>query len=783
MRLTLNVLLTLLLRAKITGKGRMGNGRIFIRLLSILADGDSPGETREWNTLHIFTDLTYKAQAYRRIGRLLFDFLPTGKGYPASKIKMQHFEAQTGLHGRTNWGGYRTYLAEMGDFCKDMLDPAKMPPVIHTLLTMLRQDNSITSLYYGGRFLPKAALIGTAANPRCICVESFLLGLLYQTMKDFACEDAAEVQLLSPDRPTFVLQWIGGADSQIFWGDPDALQTLLDPGQAVPVTSRLALHSACSKPQSIGHYPLQMAADGKVQAADTLPALPMERILLRGACGIGKTVLLSDLQGESRFLLHLSHYRKMRRDTLSPEHSCWILVQILLRYCYGGAYPTLDGCIACEGEMSVFRALSALQDLLQGCGTSPAYTVFLDGVDALPPGSFPEFAAELRTLLRSWRNVRWIVSSRAVPGDMLFDDFTVVDLLGLSDETRDSLLLQAECHPKDAQLLELLRSPLFLQRYLASQSTREAITTRGEILDAYFRNLYDTDSLLSFLVRFALPIAANLLLAHPEQALTRADLTDAADAACALYLDTERIYQNAVIPQHFRRDTIRSALAGTDAAALLTEGCGFLERAEDGRFRFTHQYYRDYFAACHYVRLMEVITQCFDYRQISDVQAIFDKWRLGHIWFAGEDADVIYSLIGELCGDDRNVPDSEDFACRRTVLDDMLDFARELDHFRLTENIIRIMHLSRNGVVCGVDFSGLNLPFTMPEETYFSRNGDDPCDFRDTNVLGVFASSPPEHCEQYYLGCDFTGASFFPIRENREILLRYGAVMYDPDEE
>ena len=191
---------------------------------------------------------------------------------------------------------------------------------------------------------------------------------------------------------------------------------------------------------------------------------------------------------------------------------------------------------------------------------------------------------------------------------------------------------------------------------------------------------------------------------------------------------------------------------------------------------------------------MEIITQCFDNRQISDVQALFDEWRLGHIWFAGEDADVIYSLIGELCGDYRNVTDNDAFAYHRTLLDDMLDFARELDHFRLTENIIRIMHLSRNGIVLGVDFSGLNLPFTMPEETYFSLNGEYPCDFRDTNVLGVFASSIPEdtdaqcqgdtvfpsaNCEQYYLGCDFTGAQFFPIEENREILLRYGAVLYD----
>ena len=81
------------------------------------------------------------------------------------------------------------------------------------------------------------------------------------------------------------------------------------------------------------------------------------------------------------------------------------------------------------------------------------------------------------------------------------------------------------------------------------------------------------------------------------------------------------------------------------------------------------------------------------------------------------------------------------------------------------------------------------LPFTMPESTYFSMNGLYPCDFRNTRVYGVFASSipedgnveetvyPPEDCEKYYLNCDFSGATFFPIDENREILRRFGAIV------
>ena len=83
----------------------------------------------------------------------------------------------------------------------------------------------------------------------------------------------------------------------------------------------------------------------------------------------------------------------------------------------------------------------------------------------------------------------------------------------------------------------------------------------------------------------------------------------------------------------------RGATQQFDIVELLVKRFGFLETDNNSQLRFTHQYFRDYFCARHYVNLMEVITQCFDSRQIDDVQSLFDEWRLGHIWFAGEDAD------------------------------------------------------------------------------------------------------------------------------------------------
>ena len=52
--------------------------------------------------------------------------------------------------------------------------------------------------------------------------------------------------------------------------------------------------------------------------------------------------------------------------------------------------------------------------------------------------------------------------------------------------------------------------------------------------------------------------------------------------------------------------------ARLDISELLTMHSGFLEVDEAGQQRFTHQYFRDYFTARHYVNLLEVFSLCFD---------------------------------------------------------------------------------------------------------------------------------------------------------------------------
>ena len=446
----------------------------------------------------------------------------------------------------------------------------------------------------------------------------------------------------------------------------------------------------------------------------------------------------------------------------------------------------------------VQRELSALELLLKAIPNpaQPGYYLMLDGSNEIRADAFQDFVEELESIVCNWHNIRILVTGRILPDFSVFSAFESAELCGVPVDLREEILQKNDIFPHDEKLLELLRSPLFLKLYLQNHDQETDSDNRGQILDAYIQNLrspvHDKSRLYAFVVRFSLPIAANQILHTFTHTLTRADLIDAATIAVSLYLENERVYQNYIVPLHFRRELLLNAMHNTDISELLTMHSGFLEVDEAGQQRFTHQYFRDYFTARHYVNLLEVFSLCFDGRHVPEIQTIFDRFDLGFIWFPGEDGDEIYRLIGEICGDDRNIPEEDYFVYKRTVLDDFLDICRICKHFRMVENVMRIMHLTRNGVVCGVDFSGLSLPLNMPESTYFSLHGMFPCDFSDTKVYGVFDSSvpadsrlledgvtllPESGCPLYYQNCDFSGADYFPIVENREILRRYGALV------
>ena len=177
--LTLNCLFSLIIQAKITSKNRIGNGKILIRLLSVIADCPETDITKERAIMQLFTDELNKAAAYKKIDRLTIDFISTGNRFPADKITLKEFENKIGMDRKPDWKQYRSYLAEMNSFCEEVLEQEKIPFLVSTLLELLKNDKSINYIFYGNEFILKDRLFGTVSHPKKICAEALLLGILY----------------------------------------------------------------------------------------------------------------------------------------------------------------------------------------------------------------------------------------------------------------------------------------------------------------------------------------------------------------------------------------------------------------------------------------------------------------------------------------------------------------------------------------------------------------------------------------------------------------------------
>ena len=119
-KLSLNVLYSLLIQAKKHGKGMIGNGRLIVMLLRVIADSDASGKSKERQILQLFSDEPVKSRAYQRIDKQLLKFIPTGKPYPYEKLTFSSFSKAIGTQD------YYAYLKAMDECCATILDQLKV---------------------------------------------------------------------------------------------------------------------------------------------------------------------------------------------------------------------------------------------------------------------------------------------------------------------------------------------------------------------------------------------------------------------------------------------------------------------------------------------------------------------------------------------------------------------------------------------------------------------------------------------------------------------------------
>ena len=112
-KLTLNVLLSLIIQSKVTGKGMTSNGRLFVMLMEIIADHNNKNLTSEENILNKFNNEVTHHDAYRKLERFLSRFIRTGQGYPYDLFSFEDFEDIT---------KYSRFLHKMRSFVDIVID-------------------------------------------------------------------------------------------------------------------------------------------------------------------------------------------------------------------------------------------------------------------------------------------------------------------------------------------------------------------------------------------------------------------------------------------------------------------------------------------------------------------------------------------------------------------------------------------------------------------------------------------------------------------------------------
>lgn len=769
-KLSFNILLSLIISSKKLGRGKLGNGRILVKLLTASSDCKNSNQTREWAVLSKFSNEIVKPNAYHKIDKLIGRFLPDGKYYPYDKITFNDLE-----NSFENPEKYHSFLGSMSNACDEILYTSKVNSLVYTLLEVIRHDSSINKIFYGGELVDKQDFFGSFAHPKRICIEALLLWLIYHTHTNPSEENSAEYSLIIPSE--------GQKFHVVRYRNEDSLKLDFQLNLADSLREN-ARHELRFSPLSACHYPIEFRCEGK-----KISALPVEKnIFLYGQGGIGKTTFMLDIAGNPGdetvyFYIPLNQYRYEIHEKFMLE-SCNILVNILLKYHYQYEYQTYESAAACEGEETILKQLTELLQLLKvnNIDFAPQYTLLLDGLNEMPSALQESLINELERICADWKNVRLIISGRTVPKYNLFSGFQAVEVLGIPENARNKALSELTDYDKIIQnnrLTELFKSPLFLNIYLQSRnnnSFESELNTRGELLDYYVKNyetsfsgLSDTDKkAIRFIISYALPFVAKTMLDRHGFEIDRADFSEAVDKAYDTFIMDERVYQNYIAPQKYRKAELSEIREKTDFTEFIVDNICFLTTSDYApqKLLFTHQYFRDYFAARHILNLIETFEISYKNSYADEQEKAFNKYDLGFVWFDDEE-DEIYRLIGEIAGDYQN----EDFGGITTVLDRLLDLSRRFDTFRLTENVIRAMNAVRNGVISDVDFSDTFLPFDIPASIEFVD-----CDFSGCKVFMLEACEKYPEYTECFKDCDFRNAVFL-IEEYRKILRDMGAII------
>lgn len=701
-KLTMNVLLSLIIHSKKRGSGVVGNGRLLVKLLQIFADNS----IKDKNVLACFNDEIEKSKSYHKVDKFIGRFLPQGRYYPYDKIKFSKFESLIGIKDRM-----AEYLRITAKFCDEIFDESKIDSFVFTLLEILRHDESIDKILYGKDFIPKSDLFGTVAHPKRICIEALLLGCLYHVHK--YPDESEEISIFEPsEKITF---------KTVRYDTLNSLET------DCPINILDNIKDIASR---------QRSAEMKyrVEIKEQNGSESDSNIILFGSGGMGKTTYLLSLISDKsyiNFYLPLYDFKPEYHENYC-ESSMWILMNILLKYRYQYEYQTYDSACAGEGEIEILRQLSELENDMKSRNicVNKKYRLLLDGINEISHDLQRKFYYELEEICGKWKNVQIITTSRTIPNYDLFKNLSHQKICGIVEEDIKNTLGNESDIVQNEEMLELLRTPLFFNIYLDNRDSANSLNNSGEILNAYIMN-FKGDSATRFIVQFVLPLVS----INSSSSVTRGQIAKEIEYAIEIYIKNQYVYQNYVAPRNIDKNEIFESRLKNDWIEMIVKNIGLMEAypSDPRELRFVHQYFRDYFHAKQIINGIELLISIENLVDKSTFYDIAWNFKISGIWFV-DDLNPM-QLLGEICGDYKN-KDYNGYGYNYTILDDFLDLCRSKEPICAFENVVRTMCISRNGRICRVDFSRLMIP-NLYSFCRFDDNGQFPCDFSKCTICGV----------------------------------------------
>lgn len=394
-------------------------------------------------------------------------------------------------------------------------------------------------------------------------------------------------------------------------------------------------------------------------------------VFLYGEGGMGKSTALYDymhISTATAVYIELSRYPK--------NGSNFIFETILNDICNNFRSTTAGGDLETKKVLED-RLLTSMTKQKSSYGEAE-YILLLDGYNEISKNRSGNFDTEIEKIINTWDNVRVVVTGRDIPKDYsgneidMYKQFRRYKFAGISDEECSELIEKKypdrfERIKDDTNLWDILHIPMFMGMYLQLEfgdEKYEAVHTRGEILDQFITqretraaeviakgqtNNIVNSGLRNFLVLYSLPFVANEMDRNRSFFIKEIQLSNDADNAWKVYNKNSGLKVGCLLGIAVPKKPDETV---EEFIHKLVVEARYCYQADNVTYSFTHQYFRDYFAAKHIQNILNAAQALSEVGLTKEEQLDFIKSNgLDYTW-----SDDVCILLGEILHDYKNEP-------------------------------------------------------------------------------------------------------------------------------